>query len=166
MEEQLVEPQVYADLPSGAAVEPCLEDHSVPDGAPESTDGARFTARKISWVRLAYAFEFLLALLVVLTLWSEVGGQSHLDMMPWYAKLIGLVACAWCCVRFTAGLVEEQSPWNRRAVAWLSALLLVICAMAAITFYYHLQEGPDQDDSDETTATAMITKPPLPLSTE
>jgi hypothetical protein len=37
--------------------------------------------------RLAYVAEFLLALIAIWTLWSQVGGQGHLDLMPWYDKL-------------------------------------------------------------------------------
>jgi hypothetical protein len=35
----------------------------------------------VSWLRLGYAVEFLVALLAILNLWSEVGGQGHLDLM-------------------------------------------------------------------------------------
>ena len=43
-------------------------------------------------IRLAYAAQFLMALVTVFVLWSEVGGQSHLDLMPWYlAKKVGTV---------------------------------------------------------------------------
>lgn len=119
----------------------------------------------INWLRLAYSVEFLLALLAVLTLWSEIGGQSHLDMMPWYTKLICLMASAWCCVRFTAGLVEERRVWNRRTRGWLTGLILVATAMGAITYYYHLHEETDEQDSDET-ATAIEMKLPLALPME
>ena len=119
---------------------------------PEPLSSAR---QALSWLRLAYSFEFLFALLTILTLWSEVGGQSHLDMMPWYTKLICLIASAWCCVRFTAGLVEERNAWNRRTVGWLLALILVAVAMGAITYYYHLHEDTDGPDSVDATSTAM-----------
>jgi hypothetical protein len=59
-----------------------------------------------SWLRLAYSFEFLLAMLTIFTLWSEIGGQGHLDLMPWYIKLGCGLATAWCTIRFTAGLVD------------------------------------------------------------
>ena len=108
-----------------------------------------------SWLRLAYSFEFLIALLVVFMLWSEVGGQSHLDMMPWYIKLAAGLSMAWCSIRFTAGLVEEQKPWNRRSARWFTGLILIATIMATITFYFHLQESQDQPDSDETTSTSV-----------
>jgi len=38
-------------------------------------------------LRLAYATQFVIALIAVFVLWSEVGGQVHLDLMPWYFKL-------------------------------------------------------------------------------
>lgn len=115
--------------------------------------------RTISWLRLAYCFVFLLAILAIFTFWSEVGGQGHLDLMPWYTKMISVLVSAWCCVRLTAGIVEQRSVWNRRTVAWLAGLILILFVMAAITYYYHLQED-NQPDSDENTATAMTTKSP------
>ena len=39
-------------------------------------------------LRLAYTTQFLLALLAIFVVWSEIGGQSHLDLMPWYLKLV------------------------------------------------------------------------------
>ena len=108
-----------------------------------------------SWLRLAYSFEFLIALLIVFTVWSEVGGQSHLDMMPWYIKLSCGLAMAWCSIRFTAGLVEEQKVWNRRSGRWFIGLLLIATMMAGITYYYHLQETQDEQDGDDTTATSV-----------
>src|SRR5271166_1608903 len=38
-------------------------------------------------LRLAYATQYLIALIAVFVLWSQVGGQSHLDLMPWFVKL-------------------------------------------------------------------------------
>lgn len=169
MKEQLAEPRppdAFVELRHSAADDPLLEDHSSVEIAPHSPYPPDASERKISWLRLAYSFQFLLALLVVLTLWSEVGGQGHLDMMPWYTKLTCLVASAWCCVRFTAALVEERNPWSRRALVWFSGLLLLGSAMAAITYYYHLNEDTDQPESNETTATAMMLRPTLPPGTE
>ena len=39
--------------------------------------------RRCRYLRLAYATQFLIAVIAVFTLWSQVGGQSHLDLMPW-----------------------------------------------------------------------------------
>ncbi len=108
-----------------------------------------------AWLRLAYIVEFLIAMLTVLTLWGEVGGEGHLDLLPWYFKLVGVVGSAWCCVRFTAGMVEHPAAWNRRSIGWLTGILLFAIMMGGLTYYYHLHEEPD-DDSDDSTSTVSI----------
>jgi uncharacterized membrane protein len=105
-------------------------------------------------LRLVYAVEFLIALIAIISLWSEVGGEGHLDLMPWYIKLACIGGLAWSSVRFTAGLVEQQKVWTRRTIAWLAAIVLFCVAMGGITYYYHLHEQPDDDDDDDS-ATAM-----------
>jgi hypothetical protein len=169
VKERIAEPQI--EDPRGEEVRPESPSDSTADLATEALQDASHDLtppdqRPVSWLRLAYAIEFLLALLVTLTLWSEVGGQSHLDMMPWYTKLACLMASAWCSVRFTAGLVEEKKVWNRRTRVWLSGLILVATVMAAITYYYHLHEETDEQDSEETAAAAMTAKSPLALFSE
>ncbi len=111
-----------------------------------------------SWLRLAYAVEFLIALIAILNVWSEIGGQGHLDLMPWYIKLTCIVGLAWCCTRFTAGIVEQSKVWTRRTIAWFAAILLFGIAMGGITYYYHLHEEP-QDDEDTTAASIRIVTP-------
>ncbi len=118
-------------------------------------------APSLAWLRLAYSFQFLIALLVVFTLWSEVGGQGHLDMMPWYVKFLCGVSMAICCIRFTAGLVEEPRAWNFRSARWLVGLIAIATVMGAITYYYHLHEAQDDQDSDDNTATSVkVADPP------
>jgi len=112
-----------------------------------------------SWLRLAYAVEFLVALIAILSVWSEVGGQGHLDLMPWYIKFACVFGLAWCSVRFTAGIVEQRNIWTRRTVAWLVGILLFGIAMGGITYYYHLHEEP-QDDDEDTTAASVGTPGP------
>ena len=115
-----------------------------------------------SWLRLAYSFEFLIALLAIFTLWSEIGGQGHLDLMPWYIKLACGLAMSWCCIRFTAGMVEERKAWNSRSVRWFIGLVGIAIIMAGVTYYYHLQEAPEQPDTDDNnTATSVkVSEPP------
>jgi hypothetical protein len=149
--------ELLSELSASAADETAPVNAPSAEGAPQS--GAH-VERSISWLRMAYSIEYLLAVLVIFTFWSEVGGQGHLDMMPWYTKMISVLASAWCCVRLTAGLVEERTAWNRRTVAWLAGLILVTFTMAAITYYYHLHEETDQPDSDENTASVMSPNPP------
>ncbi len=110
----------------------------------------------VNWLRLAYAFEFLIALLVSVVLWTQVGGQGHMDLIAWYLKLPCMLVQAWCAVRFTAALVEEPKAWNRRSRWWFSGLLLTGALMALITLYYHLHEVTDEDNSDEINASMII----------
>ena len=133
--------------------------------APETEgEGPEAAVVRTSWLRLAYAIEFLIALIAILNVWSEVGGQGHLDLMPWYIKLACVFGLAWCAVKFTAGIVEQNilepgKVWTRRTITWLAGILLVGVAMGGITYYYHLHEEPEDDDQD-TTATSIGTVTP------
>ena len=109
-----------------------------------------------SWLRLAYAVEFFIAVIAIISLWSEIGGEGHLDLMPWYIKLGCIAGLAWCCVRFTAGMVEQQKVWTRRTVGWFAGILLFCVVMGGITYYYHLHEQQDDGDDDTTSATASV----------
>lgn len=108
------------------------------------------------WLRLAYALEFLIALIAIISLWSEVGGEGHLDLMPWYVKLGCILGLAWCCVRFSASLVEQQRVWTGRAIGWFVGILLFCLLMGGITYYYHLHEDQDDGDEDPTAAAENI----------
>ena len=114
----------------------------------------------MSWRRFAYTGEFLLALIVVFTVWGEVGGQGHLDLLPWYTKLALAVGMSWSIVRFTAGIAEQEKAWNRRAALWFAGVVALAMLMFGITYYYHLHEAPDESDSDDTTATSVSTVGP------
>ena len=50
-------------------------------------------------LRLAYTTQFLIALIAVFVLWGQVGGQSHLDLIPWYLKLGLGMASAFAAVK-------------------------------------------------------------------
>jgi hypothetical protein len=113
----------------------------------------------VVWLRLAYAVEFLVALLAILNVWSEVGGQGHLDLMPWYIKFVCIFGLAWCSVKFTAGMVEQSKVWTRRTIAWFAGILLFGIAMGGITYYYHLHEEPEDDNEDTSAASIRITTP-------
>lgn len=140
MNEGLAEPRIEEPGSQEAVLEAPVETAAVPP----------------SWLRLAYVFEFLIALVAIFTTWSQVGGQGHLDLLPWYIKLATSLGLAWSCVRFTSGLVEQPKPWNRRSGVWLAAMLVLAAVMAGITYYYHLHEVPDESDSEDTTATVVI----------
>jgi hypothetical protein len=115
-----------------------------------------------SWLRLAYALEFLVALIAIPGVWSEVGGQGHLDLMPWHIKLACILGLAWCCVRFTAGIVEQKNVWTSRTIGWFAAILLLGITMGGITYYYHLHEEPEDGDEDTTAASVHLMKKSTP----
>ena len=68
-------------------------------------------------LRLAYTTQFLIALIAVFTLWSEVGGQGHLDLMPWYANAALGAGAALATVNATAAA-------DRRDALQILALVL------------------------------------------
>lgn len=105
-----------------------------------------------AWLRFAYACEFLLAVLAVFVLWSQVGGQGHLDLMAWYWKLGLGTGASTAIVGLTAALVHEERLANRRTAVWFLAILLLAGAMAAVTVYYHVHEVIDEPDEEGTTA--------------
>ena len=105
---------------------------------------------------MAYALEFLLAMMAIFTVWSEVGGQGHMDLLPWYIKLGCSLSLAWCSVRFTAAIVEHEKAWNQHTAVWFIGMILVAIAMGGITYYYHLHEVPDEPDNEDNTSTSII----------
>ena len=61
--------------------------------------------RRCRSLRLAYATQFLIAVIAVFMLWSQVGGQGHLDLMPWYLKLALGAGAAFAVVKATMAAV-------------------------------------------------------------
>jgi hypothetical protein len=97
-------------------------------------------------LRLAYISEFFVVLIAVLEGWSEIGGQSHLDQMPWYDILVLSVSLALVVVFGTVAAVRHEKAWNFRSIVCLIAGLLIVGGMASVTYYYHLHEDDDDDD--------------------
>lgn len=104
-------------------------------------------------LRLLYAIEFLIALIATFTVWSQVGGQYHLDLMAWYWKLCLGVGIAFAAVKATAAAVAGKRAWNSRTLKWVSIILALALACGAVTYYYHLTEPPPDDEDQEDTAT-------------
>jgi cytochrome c biogenesis factor len=104
-------------------------------------------------LRIAYVCEFLLALLAISVVWGQVGGQDHLDLMPWYDKFVLVFALALVTVVGTVAAVSRERAWNGISIACLAMALLILCAMGAVTYYYHLHEDQDQD-TDNTPSVA------------
>ena len=104
-------------------------------------------------LRLFYAIEFLIALIATYTVWSQVGGQYHLDLMAWYWKLSLGTAIAFAAVKATSAAVAGQRAWNSRTLKWISIILALSLACGAVTYYYHLTEPPPDDEDQEDTGT-------------
>jgi uncharacterized membrane protein len=112
-------------------------------------------------LRLAYVSQFLLALIAVWTVWSQVGGQEHLDLMPWHAKLALSVSLSWVVVMGTMAAVSGAGAWNRKVLFYLLAGLCIAAGMAVLTYYYHLHED-DECEDDSATTTALMRVAPAP----
>ena len=104
----------------------------------------------MSYLRLAYITQYLIAVIAVFVLWSQVGGQSHLDLMPWYIKLALGAGAAFAVVKATAAAISQEPPWNGRTLKWFGILLalLVCCGMAS--YYSHMYLEDDSDDQPDS----------------
>ena len=111
-------------------------------------------------IRLAYMAEFLLALVSIVELWSQAGGQGHLDLMPWHIKLLLTVGLALVTVAGTASAVAHEKAWNAKTIACLVLGLMIAGGMAAATYYYHLHENDDSKSDDEDSARSLLIAPP------
>jgi hypothetical protein len=111
------------------------------------------------FLRLAYVAEFLLALLTVLTFWSEIGGQDHLDLMPWYDKFVLSVGLAVAIVMATVAAVSNENAWNRGTIVCLIAAIMLLAGMAGVTYYYHLHENDDEEDQGDRPNPVAMVKP-------
>jgi hypothetical protein len=147
-EQRTAEPTVPDVPPDVLAAAPTVEKPSTPPPP-------AWPVLNPAWLRLAYAFEFWIALLAIFTLWSQVGGQGHLDLIAWYIKLACSLALAWCAVRMTGGMVENARAWNRATVRWFVAVVAISVLIAGITYWYHLHEVLDEPDTDENSATVV-----------
>jgi len=112
-------------------------------------------------LRLAFMIEFLVAQLAIFETWSMVGGQSHLDLMPWYAKLSLVLGLSTVTVMATAAAVSHERAWNAKTVACLLLALMLASGMAAATYYYHLHENDDQAAGSEDDSITALCRPDL-----
>ena len=109
-------------------------------------------------LRLAYATQFLIALIAVFVLWSQVGGQSHLDYMAWQAKLLLGGGAAFAAVKATAAAVAGERTWNGKTLRWLGILLVLLVGCGLASYYVHLYVEPDEDNQQNDSA--MLLKGP------
>jgi Na+-transporting NADH:ubiquinone oxidoreductase subunit NqrB len=97
-------------------------------------------------LRLGYAIEFLIAMMATFTAWSEIGGQDALDLMPWGWKLGFSIGLCAAIVAYTSAIVTNDAFWTLRSAGWMTAILVVVAGMAAVTYYYALQVGANELD--------------------
>ena len=115
-------------------------------------------------LRLVYVLEFLVALIAIFTSWSEIGGQAALDLMHWGWKLGFGAGLAAAIVAYTAALVSEDSVWSLRSARWLTIIILVLCAIGVVTYYYMLQEDTSEPDDGGNVSVSFLHCPLAPLS--
>ena len=106
--------------------------------------------------RLALMIEFLVALVAIFETWSMAGGQGHLDLMPWYAKLGFTLGLALSIVMGTSAAISHEHAWNAKTIACLLLALLFAGGMGATTYYYHLHENEDQAGGEDNSITMVL----------
>lgn len=99
--------------------------------------------------------EFLVALVAVFESWSMAGGQGHLDLMPWYAKLGFVMGLSLVIVMGTMSAMAHESAWNAKTIACLLLALVIAAGMGWTTYYYHLHENDDQQGNDDDSLTLL-----------
>lgn len=111
-------------------------------------------------LRIVYVCEFLLAIVAIFTAWSEIGGQSALDLMHWGWKLGLSVPLAAAIVAYTAALLSEQRIWTLRSARWLTAILILLLAIGIVTYYYALQvDNGDTDENSGNVSFSCVNRP-------
>ena len=103
--------------------------------------------------------EFLVALVAIFEVWSMAGGQGHLDLMPWYAKLGFTLGLALVTAMGTSAAMSHERAWNAKTVTCLLLALLMIGGMAATTYYWHLHENDDQAIGAEDNSVTRVWEP-------
>jgi hypothetical protein len=108
-------------------------------------------------LRLAYISVFLLALIAVFTLWSQVGGQGHLDLVPWSLKLVLGATAAYAITRAGAAAVAGEHGWNGQSVKWTGVALaaLLLCGLASLYAHNNLEDNSDEDTQDDANVSSL-----------
>jgi len=109
-------------------------------------------------LRLAYSTLYLIALIAIFLTWSQAGGQSHLDLLPWWVKLTLGLAMAFTMVRAAAAAVAGEKPWNGQTLKWLglTVVLGVACGMATYYAHTYLEDTEEPDSESEPAISRLI----------
>jgi hypothetical protein len=116
-------------------------------------------------LRLAYSALYLIALTAVFVAWSQVGGQTHIDLLPWWVKLTLGLTMAFAIVRAAASAYSGTRAFNGQTLKWLGLAIAlgVLCGMA--TYYAHMYlEDTDEGDSGADSAISSLTGPSQPVA--
>jgi len=113
-------------------------------------------------LRLAYVTQFMIALMALFLVWGQVGGQSHLDLMPWYVKLGFGGGAALAAVRATMCAVSDKTAWNGGTVKWFGIMLALLAGCGLASYYFHVY-GESEDEQDEETVTSQLVGSTAPL---
>ncbi|MDE3166410.1 MAG: hypothetical protein KGN36_11445 [Acidobacteriota bacterium] len=108
-------------------------------------------------LRLAYIALFLLALIAVFTLWSQVGGQGHLDLVPWSVKLVLGCTAAYAVTRAASAAVAGEHGWIGHSVKWTGVALaaLLLCGLASLYAHNNLEDNSDEDSQDDAGVSSL-----------
>ena len=109
-------------------------------------------------LRLAYIGLFLIAVIAVFTLWGQVGGQSHLDLVPWSVKLVLGCSAAIGITRAAIAAVQGEHGWNGQTVKWtgLTLAALFLCGMASLYAHNNLEDtGDETDEGGDATVSSL-----------
>jgi hypothetical protein len=117
-------------------------------------------------LRLAYSSQFLIALIAIFLLWSEVGGQTHLDLMPWYLKLALGVGASFAVVKATMAAVSRDSAWNAGTLKWFGIALALLLGCGLASYYYHVYGETDDDQGDDETVGEIFVPPAPPIAAQ
>jgi hypothetical protein len=109
-------------------------------------------------LRLAYTTQFLIALMAVFLVWSQVGGQGHLDLMPWYLKLGLGAGAALGIVKATIAAVSKENAWNGGTLRWFGITMAILLLCGLTTYYYHVYGESDEGDQGDSSISMLMGK--------
>lgn len=110
-------------------------------------------------LRLAYATQFLIALIAVFVLWSQVGGQGHVDLIPWYIKLGLGAGAAFAIVKATISAVSREPAWNGGTLKWFGILIALLVGCGLVTYYVHVYDETDEEQDQQEDTVSMLSRP-------